>query len=285
MRYDRGLPRLSDPARSERSSGLAHALWTAIEPARFVARAPTRAGLVYADGPRRGVPPLCDVYVPSGPGPHPSVILVHGGGFVIGHRRMKPVRLLASRLSAEGHAVCAIDYRLLLRGGGLDAQLADVGDAARFWRAECERFDCDPARVSMAGLSAGASLTLLHAGRSRRPYQRLVSIYGLSRFDRVSGRRASLLMRWVMGTRDRRVWRRRSPLTHATMDAPLLVIHGTADRLVPVSHAIELHQTRLGRGLPTELELVPNMQHGWLNDASLPETEQAVRRVLSFLNG
>jgi acetyl esterase/lipase len=272
-----------DRSEEPRSSGLAHALFIALAPARFPTRAPTAPDVVYASGPRRGVPPLCDVYVPSGPGPHPSVVLVHGGGFVIGHRRMKPIRLLASRLSDRGYVVCSIDYRLLFRGGGLAEQVADVGDAARFWRSSLARFDCDPDRVSMVGLSAGASLMMLHAGQTELRYHRLVSIYGPASFDRVSGRRASLYLGWVMGTRDREVWKQRSPLTHATMDTPLLLIHGTADQLVPVAHAERLHAARLERGLPTELELVEGMPHGWLNDASLPQTEHAVKRVLRFL--
>lgn len=275
----------SDLSEEPRSSGLAHALYVALAPARFSVRAPTAPDVAYASGPRRGVPPLCDVYSPSRSGPHPSVVLVHGGGFVIGHRRMKPVRLLASRLCDQGYAVCSIDYRLLFRGGGLAEQLIDVNDAAGFWRSSLERFDCDPARVSMVGLSAGAALMMLHAGQTELRYHKLVSIYGPASFDRVSGRRASLYLSWVMGTRDREVWKQRSPLTHATMDTPLLLIHGTADQLVPVSHAERLHAARLERGLPTELELVEGMPHGWLNDASLPETERAVERVLRFLSG
>ena len=65
--------------------------------------------------------------------------------------------------------------------------------------------------------------------------------------------------------------------------APLLVMHGTADRLVPVAQAERLYARRNARGLPTDLELVERMPHGWLNDAALPETEQAIERVISFL--
>ncbi|CAN5925084.1 hypothetical protein BH11MYX4_BH11MYX4_20340 [soil metagenome] len=260
-----------------------HALATLASPARFTAREPTHASVPYARRSGRGVAPLCDVYLPAGTGPHPSVVVVHGGGFVIGHRRMKPVRLVATRLCDAGFAVCAVDYRLLLRGGGLDAQVADVTAAAEFWWAACARFDCDPQRVSMLGFSAGASLMLLHAGRSERSYHRMVSIYGALDFHRMTGRGAELLIGMVLGTRDRRAWRERSPSSHAHMKSPLLTIHGTHDDLVPVAHATRLHETRLALGLPSELELVPGMRHGWLNDASLPESEQAVARLLTFL--
>jgi acetyl esterase/lipase len=268
------------------TGGLFHALSILAQPARFEAVAPTHRGVPYARNARRGVAPLCDVYLPTphgGPSSRASVIVVHGGGFVIGHRAMKPVRLVATRLCEAGFAVCAIDYRLLLRGGGLDAQVEDVNAAAAFWRRECAGFGCDPERISMLGFSAGAALMLLHAGTSAHGYHRLVNVYGATDFTRMSGRQADLLLALVTGTRDRRVWARKSPVVHADMATPLLTIHGLEDDLVPVAQATSLHDSRRARGLPSELELVPRMRHGWLNDASLPETEQAIARVLRFL--
>jgi acetyl esterase/lipase len=271
--------------RDPRTGGLLHALATLARPARFDALEPTHRGVRYSRAARRGVAPLCDVYLPAGSGPHHSVVVVHGGGFVIGHRRMKPVRLIATRLCRAGFAVCTVDYRLLLRGGGLDVQVEDVTAAATFWRSECARFGCDPARISMLGFSAGASLMLLHTAASELPYHRLVSVYGATDFHRMSGRGAELALRMILGTSDRRVWEQKSPSSHAVASSPLLIIHGTHDELVPVSHATRLHESRRERGLPSEIELVHGMRHGWLNDASLPETEQAVARVLAFLRG
>lgn len=271
--------------RDPRTGGVLHALYTLARPARFDAVEPTHGAVPYLPGTRRGVAALCDVYLPPEAGPHPSVIVVHGGGWVIGDRRMKPVRLVATRLCRAGFAVCAVDYRLLLRGGGLDAQVEDVTAAADFWRAESERFGCDPERISMLGFSAGATLMMLHAGASERSYHRLVSIYGAIDFHRMSGRGAELLLGMVLGTRDRRVWEEKSPSMRAHMKSPLLVIHGTEDDLVPVAQATRLHASRCERGLPCEIELVPGMRHGWLNDASLPETEHAIARVIAFLRG
>jgi acetyl esterase/lipase len=268
-----------------RSGGLLGALALLARPATFEAMEPTHADVRYGNARRSGIAPLCDVYLPEGPGPHPSVVVVHGGGFLIGHRRMKPVRLVATRLCRAGFAVCSVDYRLLFRGGALDAQLGDVTAAADFWRAEHARFRCDPERVSMLGFSAGAALMLLHAGSSAHAYHRLVNIYGALDFHEMAGPAKELLVRMLLGTGDRRVWAQRSPSAHAHMASPLLTIHGTRDALVPVHHATRLHEARRARGLPSELELVEGMPHAWLNDASLPETERALERVLSFLRG
>lgn len=266
-----------------RAGGILGALALLARPARFEAMAPTHPDVRYAETRRRGISPLCDVYLPEEPGPHPSVVVVHGGGWVIGHRRMKPVRLIATRLCRAGFAVCSVDYRLLFRGGALDAQLEDVTAAATFWRSQHVRFRCDPSRISMLGFSAGAALMLLHAGTSEHAYHRLVNVYGAVDFHEMPGRAKALLVRMLLGTGDRRVWQQRSPSAHAHTEAPLLTLHGTRDELVPVAHATRLHEARLARGLPSELELVKGMPHAWLNDASLPETERAVERVVAFL--
>ena len=264
-----------------RTGGLGFALYQLMRPARSEPLSPTREAIAYSSD-RRGIAPLCDVYIPDGPGPHPSVIVVHGGGFVLGHRQMKPVRLVATRLCRAGFAVASIDYRLLFRGGGIDEARADVDAAADFWRDAAPRWGCDPDRISLLGLSAGASLVMMHAGRSTHAYHRLVSLYGPTQFESIRGRRAGLMLSLLMRSSDRNTWRERSPL-HMHTPTPLLLVHGTEDRLVPVSHSTRLYEARIERDLPTELELFEGMRHGWLNDDALPETDQALNRVIEFL--
>ncbi|MFT5356524.1 MAG: acetyl esterase/lipase [Polyangiales bacterium] len=271
---------------TERSGGLLFALYTLVKPPTFEARTPTLEGVRYSDRAvrRRALAPLCDIYLPDSGESHPSVVVIHGGGFVIGHRKMKPVRLVATRLVEAGFAVCAVDYRLLFRGGGIKEQLDDVELAANYWRSHCIEHGCDPEQVSLAGFSAGAALAMLHAGRAARPYHKLVSIYGPSDFSRVEGRQANLLMRMVMGTSDRGVWLEYSPHTLINTPTPMLLIHGEADRMVPVSHAHELHRIRTEAGLPTQIEIVEGMRHGFVNNAELPETDRAIARAIEFLS-
>ncbi len=262
---------------------LIYAAWVRARPDGFRPMAPTLPALPYAGERAPGVPRLVDVYLPGGDARHPSVIIVHGGGFILGSRRMKPVRFLATRLCEAGVAVCAVDHRLLFRGGGLEAQLADVDAAAAFWRERAEELGCDPQRISMLGLSAGAGLMLISAARASAPYHRLVSVYGVLDFDVVRGGAGEMLLGRLLGTSDRSAWAARSPVEHASHDPPLLLIHGTEDRLVPAEHSLRVHQRRAALGLPTRLELFDGMRHGWLNDASLPQSERAISLVLEFL--
>lgn len=105
-------------------------------------------------------PLLLDAFVPAGRGPHPAVVLVHGGGWRSGSRTgwVRTGRALAS----EGMAAFTIDYRL---SGVAEFPAArdDVVDAIRWIRANAKRFDVDPARIALLGGSAGANLSLLAA--------------------------------------------------------------------------------------------------------------------------
>lgn len=226
--------------------------------------APTAASIPFRTGARRGIPALADLYVPARP-IGASVVLVHGGAFLIGSRRMKPMRYLAARLTAAGLGVCAIDYRMIFRGGRLDEAVEDVGAAVAFWRARTPELGLDPGAISLVGLSAGASLAMLAAAElPDGALARLVCCFGLYELDDLRGS-AALLPRLLLRTRDRAIWSARSP-RHAPQPAiPTLLLHGTADGLVPVDQARRLAAHRDQLGLPTKLVVYPDAPHGFFN--------------------
>jgi len=196
---------------------------------------------------------------------------------------MKPVRYLATRLAEAGIAAIAVDYRMIFRGGRLDEALADVDAAARWWLDAGERFQLDPTRVSIAGFSAGATLALLQAAAAPERYHRVVSFFGVYDFTWLGGRLAGWMRRLLLRSGDPRVWARHSPIHRCDMPAPLLLIHGTADSMVPVEHARRLQAARVARGLPVELLEYEGIPHGFLNDASLRETADAADAAIRFL--
>jgi acetyl esterase len=225
---------------------------------------PTHAALRYRDEPlRRGtIAPLADIYVPQRSA-GASVVLVHGGGFVIGSRRMKPMRYLTAQLHAAGIAVCAIDYRMIFRGGRIDEAIRDVRDAFEFWSSRTETLGLDPRRVSLVGLSAGATLALLAAARIQDG--RLASIaacFGLYDAEHLRGP-GELLPRLLFRTRDRTAWR--LPLSAPQTAAQTLLLHGTDDGLVPVEQARRLAAHRESLGLPTKLVVYDGAPHGFFN--------------------
>jgi acetyl esterase/lipase len=248
----------------------------------IAAVAPTRSAVRYRAGAHQlgSVAPLADIYVP----PHAtgaSVVLVHGGGFVIGSRRMKPMRFLAARLFASGIAVCSIDYRMMFRGGRLDEAVGDVHDAFDFWSDQTAQLGLEPRAVSLVGLSAGATLALLAAARiDRSRLASLTSCFGLYEIDHLRGP-AELLPRLLFRTADRAVWSERSPRFSPQPAAPTLFLHGSDDGLVPVEQAHRLAAHRESLGLPTRLVVYPGAPHGFFN-RPLPAADAGASEIIAM---
>jgi acetyl esterase/lipase len=122
--------------------------------------APPDARLPYGRAPDQ----FGDLYVPAGAGPHPVVLLVHGGCWQARYG-LEPLGPLCLALRAEGVAVWSLEYRRLGGGGGWPATLLDVAAGADALR----RVDAplDLARVVAAGHSAGGQLALWLAARPR----------------------------------------------------------------------------------------------------------------------
>lgn len=200
---------------------------------------------------RRGIPPLADIYTPAAP--RTNILLVHGGGLVVGSRRMRPIRILAERFVREGARVCSIDYRMVFRGGRLDEAVEDVRAALAFWTARV-----GPTQV--VGLSMGATLAML-AGDTG--VERLACCFGLYEVDHLP-RLYRHLLRWRFDS-------------HPPI--PTLLLHGDADRLVPVAQAHRLAAERTARALPTELVVVPGAPHGFF---TTPHAEVGIAALLRY---
>jgi acetyl esterase/lipase len=244
---------------------------------------PTHADVRYRDGlqPRGTIAPLADLYVPRAPN-GASVVLVHGGGFVLGSRRMKPMRYLTAKLVEAGIAVCAINYRMIFRGGRLDEATSDVVDAFEFWAARTSTLDLDPARISLVGLSAGATLSLLAA--AQLDDGKLVSLacaFGLYDAEHLRGP-AQLLPRLLLKTADRSGWNARFPRHARQPAAPTLLLHGTDDGLVPVDQAHKLAAHRDALGLPTRLVIYDGAPHGFFN-LPVPEAAAGAREIIDHV--
>ena len=110
-----------------------------------------------------------ELRVPAGAGPHPVVVLIHGGcwrsEYGIAH-----TGALATAVSDEGFAVWAIEYRRVgSPGGGWPGTFLDVGAAVDHLRVLAARHPLDLSRVVVAGHSAGGHLALWCASRGLLP--------------------------------------------------------------------------------------------------------------------
>jgi len=95
-----------------------------------------------------------DIYLPTGNGPFPVVVVIHGGGFMVGD---KANPALGDELLNAGYAVASVNYRLAAEAT-YPAQIQDVKAAVRFLRANAAKYNLDPQRFAAFGQSAGANL-------------------------------------------------------------------------------------------------------------------------------
>lgn len=111
-----------------------------------------------------------DVWLPSGDGPFPIVLMVHGGCWTTSIADRNLMNWIADDLRGEGVAVWNIDYRGVDRpGGGYPGTFADAAMASDALAANAGRFDLDTGHVVAVGHSAGGHLALWLAARPKLP--------------------------------------------------------------------------------------------------------------------
>jgi monoterpene epsilon-lactone hydrolase len=121
----------------------------------FGASSPLPEGCIRIDVDIEGMP--AEGLVPVDSDESRNILYLHGGGYVVGSPRSH--RGIAARLAAEaGCPILAPDYRL----GPESPFPAAVEDGVKAWRHLLDA-DIDPARMVIAGDSAGGGLTLATA--------------------------------------------------------------------------------------------------------------------------
>ena len=111
-----------------------------------------------------------DVWIPQDSGPHPVVLMVHGGCWTTSIADRKLMDWIAADLRQDGIAVWNIDYRGVDRaGGGYPGTFADAATAADLLKTQGGRYALDLSRVVAVGHSAGGHLALWLSARGRLP--------------------------------------------------------------------------------------------------------------------
>lgn len=119
-----------------------------------------------------GATDIADLWLPDTPGPHPVVVMVHGGCWQKEVADRTIMNWAADDLRKRGLAVWNIEYRGVDEdGGGYPGTYTDVARAADALRDQALTYNLDLTRVAAFGHSAGGHLALWLAGRPRLPAQ------------------------------------------------------------------------------------------------------------------
>jgi len=107
--------------------------------------------------------------LPKKPGPHATVVFIHGGCWLseydIGH-----VGALEQGFADAGYAVWSLEYRRVGDdGGGWPGTFTDIGAGADFLRELAPKYALDLSRVVAVGHSAGGQFALWLSARKKIP--------------------------------------------------------------------------------------------------------------------
>ncbi len=210
---------------------------------------------------------------PGGDARAPTVLHVHGNaGNITSHLGF------SERLPGAGFNVFIFDYRGYGESEGTARKRDDlIADTAAALDALLARPDVDPARIGMLAVSLGGGIGLsVMADRPEIAAAVVESTFASWRevaADAVAaGDRPGPVARFLAGLfiRDHR----RPDEAIARIDRPILIVHGDADRIVPVHHG-----RALAAAAPNaELVVIPGGGHNTLRD----DDPTVDRRIAGF---
>ena len=214
----------------------------------------------FAYGPHREQ--VGDLLLPEGPGPHPVVVLWHGGAFRedVTRAALAPA---AADLAARGWAAVNVTYRRLGSGGGWPQTFED-GRAALEHVAQLDA-SLDRADVTVLGFSAGMPVAAFAARTAVgvRP-RRLVNLAGVALLAKAVAASGPASGAWTLlgdPAVEREAFAGADPSNHLPLGIASVTVHGDADELVPLALGERWVQRATAAGDPAELRVVPGAGH------------------------
>ena len=210
---------------------------------------------------------LAELRLPSTTGLHPVAVVIHGGCWQAEFDRTHAGPMSVA-LAKAGFAVWTIEYRKLgEQGGGWPGTFQDVGDAIDALKSQAGKYSLDLSRVVLVGHSAGAQLGLWYAASEKLPassplhraailpIRGVVALAGMtdlgapgtacgdSGVELIGGRN-------LLGERAPQA----SPIAMLPIGVRQRLVHGVADRVVPIE--IGRAYTKAARAAGDQVEII-----------------------------
>ena len=208
--------------------------------------------------------------------PLPAIVVIHGGGFNDGDKARGRELNIAENLTLKGYVCLSINYKLRRTQGQVTwpQSLYDAKAAVRYLRHEAATIGVDPAKIGVIGCSAGCNLAMMLA--TTGPADGFDAIPG-EPYPQVSARVACAVgfygavdlinyhdMKMFAKTREEapELYKKASPIAYLDAeDAPMLLVHGTADTTVPLSQSESYLRVAKEKGARCALEVIPEAPH------------------------
>jgi len=230
----------------------------------------------------------------TGKGPFPCIVFIHGGGWSGGNRHA--YRTAIETAARKGYVAVTVSYRLTQPDPQtgqpkepFPAQIHDCKAAVRWVRAHANEHQIDPQKIGVTGGSAGGHLSLLvgltdakdglegelgNGGQSSR-VQAVCNVFGPTDMPVLFQSTPAvygLVKALCNGTLEEQpaMYKAVSPVTYISKDdPPVLTLHGSDDKLVPVEQAMILDKAMKAAGLSHELLILEGQGHGFGGQAAV----------------
>lgn len=250
-----------------------------------------------------------DLYLPHNRrSPVPTLIFIHGGGWVEGMKETDVLHLLP--YLSLGWAVINVEYRLG-RDSLAPAAVEDCRCALRWVNRHAKEFKLDTSKIVLTGASAGGHLALLTGmlptpnvfdhrcptdedmrwnGGDEPPMKvaAIINWFGITDVtDLINGPNSKhYAIEWLgsLGNREE-LARQVSPINYVRAGLPpILTVHGDADDVVPFTHATRLHAALEKAGVPNQLVTIRGGKHGGFSRQDVLNSYAAIKKFLSQYN-
>lgn len=234
--------------------------------------------IAYGEAPGQ----FAELWLPQGKGPHPVVLMIHGGCWQARIANLHIMDYIAEDLRQRGIAVWNVEYRGVDEpGGGYPGTFQDVARAADALRTAAPDSALDLHRVVAVGHSAGGHLVLWLAGRGRLPapsplrspdplpIAAVVNLGGLPDLaaDRAmqddAGCGAKPVERLTGAAQGRGgdVYADTSPAELLPLGVPQLMVQGELDAVSPPFVGADFQARARARGEKVRVIVIPNAGH------------------------
>lgn len=240
-------------------------------------------------------------YAPKNPevhnaetGPAPYIVTVHGGPTAHGGGGFSP---LVTYFTSRGIGVLDVNYsgstgygreyreRLLGQWG-----VADVADVIAAAQGLVDDGSADSAKIAIKGGSAGG-WTVLSALVASGVFSAGISRYGVADLRMLAAETHDFEARYLDGLvgplpEEEQLYIDRSPLTHVDqISAPVLLLQGSEDPVVPPSQSEAIRDGLRERGVPHAYVLFEGESHGFRRSETIIEAVETELRFLSAVFG
>jgi acetyl esterase/lipase len=245
-----------------------------------------------------------ELRIPAGAGPHPVVVLIHGGCFKAAYANARDLAPMADALKADSIATWNIEYRRLGQpGGGWPGTYLDVGRAVDYLRTLARQYPVDLGRVVLVGHSAGGHLGMWAAARARLPrsspvYMKdplpvrgVIDLAGpLDMTANIQGYQAlcrDTVITSLFGGTPATVperYRQASPISLLPLSVPQVLVVGTHEDFVPLPLVLAYTAAARRAGDPVRVMVVPGAGHFEIaspRSAVWPRVESAIHALLT----